>query len=157
MPDCLFWVFTHDIGKFAPSIVQTGNLENINKSEGFIIGKIYQTTKDVVAQHSSDSLRSPRGFFIMGCCIRRTISTLKSAFITYCFVRISSRWCEGSLKKRAQELSAYAIYRYPLRPPVNISDSPTLNWTYNKVIYTMLRETCHSLPFTGKKLADFHI
>ena len=48
MPDCLFWVFTHDIGKFAPSIVQTGNLENINKSEGFIIGKIYQTTKDVV-------------------------------------------------------------------------------------------------------------
>ena len=145
MPDCLFRVFTHDIGKFAPSIVQTGDLENINKSEGFIIGKSIRRRRMSWAQHSSDSLRSPRGFFIMGCCIRRTISTLKSAFITYCFVRISSRWCEGSLKKRAQELSAYAIYRYPLRPPVNISDSPTLNWTYNKVIYTMLRETCHCL------------
>lgn len=156
MPDCLFRVFTHDIGKLPQAQYKREIWRTSTRVKDSSPEESIRRRRMSWAQHSSDSLRSPRGFFIMGCCIRRTISTLKSAFITYCFVRISSRWCEGSLTKRAQELSAYANHRYPLRPPVNTSDSPTLNWTYNKVIYTMLRESCHSLPFTGKKLADFY-
>lgn len=103
--------------------------------------------KTYACSHSVQ-VKSEKDLFTTGCCDSWMMIRLKSPHIVYMNYHISSRWCEVYIKRERGNYLLTLYIRYPLRPPVNISDSPTPNCVYNKVYMQKCARPvthCHSL------------